>query len=65
MDYQPQQVDVLLEGGPADLTGRTHRVAPGDERIAVPHLGGYEHFERDPHSSQPVYRWSYRTKIAE
>jgi hypothetical protein len=31
----------------------------------VPHLGGYEHFERDPASSRPVYRWSYRTKVAE
>jgi hypothetical protein len=64
MDYQLQQVDVLLEGGPADLDDRI-RIAPGEERIAVPHLGGYEHFERDPESSRPVYRWSYRTKIAE
>lgn len=54
-----------MAGGPADLPDRTRRVATGEERITVPHLGGYEHFERDPASSRPVYRWSYRTKVAE
>ena len=64
MDNQLSQV-VVLEGGPADLIDRIHHVTPGEERVTVPHLGGYEHFERDPDSPALVYRWSYRTKIAE
>ncbi|MFC5747412.1 DUF5988 family protein [Actinomadura rugatobispora] len=63
--------EVVLEGGPADLPQRyvlTQRDAP---KVVVHRLNGYEHFEATPaHKTRDgrelqVYRWSYRTAIAE
>jgi hypothetical protein len=66
-------LDVLLEGGPADMPEglRTRRVADTDYRVKVPHRGGYEHFERDDEPSDSarrtpvVFHWTMRTRIAE
>jgi hypothetical protein len=46
-------------------------VTPLDEKIKIPHYGGYEHFERigglDEMSmaQQVIFRWTTRTEIAE
>ncbi|MFD2767398.1 DUF5988 family protein [Micromonospora eburnea] len=72
---QPDEetVEIILEGGPADLT-KVQRVVRADsltQRIKIVRLGGYEHFERDPHTPTPpddarvVFRWTARTRIAE
>ncbi|MFD0634943.1 DUF5988 family protein [Catenulispora yoronensis] len=40
----------------------------GGERVKVPYLGGYEHYERVEEADGPgplVYRWLYRTAVAE
>lgn len=64
-------VDVVLEGGPADLPAelRTNHIDSTRTKIKVEHRGGYEHFERDGPSasdSQPVvFRWTGRTRVAE
>jgi hypothetical protein len=67
-------VEVVLEGGPTDMShaDRRRQASPGDERIKVRHGGGYEHFERtderaaDGGGSHPViYRWVTRTRVAE
>lgn len=66
-------VEVLLEGGPHDLpeTHRRRRANGTADTIKVPHLGGYEHFERTgevtaaPGTPCRVYRWTARTLIAE
>ncbi|MFG1611039.1 DUF5988 family protein [Actinoplanes sp. NPDC049265] len=64
-------VDVLLEGGPAEVP-RKQRVALDDEsreKIKVPLLGGVEHFTvvGDPAADvhPRLYRWTMRTRIAE
>lgn len=62
-----------LEGGPISIpdTLRTRQVSPADEKIKIPHYGGYEHFERvgriDELISfqQIVFRWTMRTEMAE
>ncbi|GAA1240034.1 hypothetical protein GCM10009665_33640 [Kitasatospora nipponensis] len=65
-------VVVLLRGGPDDLP-RVQEV-PADEvdgRLSILRGNGYEHFEfteeYDDFDGEPapVYRWSYRTAIAE
>ncbi|WDZ86558.1 DUF5988 family protein [Micromonospora cathayae] len=64
-------VDAILEGGPADLPLelRVHRTSRTTDKVKVPYYGGYEHFERvgtpaaDDRST--VYRWIGRTRIAE
>jgi hypothetical protein len=68
----PRLVVVLLRGGPDDLPRAlevpAHEV---DDRLCIPRGNGYEHFEftqeYDDFDGQPapVYRWSYRTAIAE
>jgi hypothetical protein len=66
-------IEAILEGGPDGLalTHRRCRVVEADDKIKVPYLGGYEHFERTSeytdHEGAPrrVYRWTTRTKIAE
>jgi hypothetical protein len=63
----------VLEGGPINIprTSRVQNVGPLDEKIKVPHYGGYEHFERtevrDENVSplEIVYRWTMRTEMAE
>ncbi len=63
---------VRLVGGPADLTERQCVLEGLPERIAVPFLAGYEHFQRDEErvhadqdKSSAEYVWKYRTAIAE
>ena len=64
-------IDVVLEGGPRHLPAewRLQRLAAGDQKVKLPHNGGYEHFERDPAGpadGEPVeFRWTRRTRIAE
>jgi hypothetical protein len=64
-------VDVLLEGGPADVP-RKQQVLLDDEtreKIKIPLLGGTEHFAvvGDPAAdvNPRLYRWTMRTRIAE
>ncbi|GAA4464179.1 DUF5988 family protein [Phytohabitans houttuyneae] len=61
-------IQVVLEGGPATLPSelRTHRVASVDDKVKVPHQGGYEHFEYEGAAGdRTVYRWTGRTRVAE
>lgn len=65
-------VQAVLEGGPESIPAaqRTQEVSPFDEKIKLPHHGGYEHFERvgsleGNTVEQLVYRWSMRTEVAE
>lgn len=66
-------VTAVLQGGPVDLpqTLRVQRVSRGDEKIKIPHYGGYEHFERVAEPAEltepqtVIFRWTMRTKIAE
>jgi hypothetical protein len=64
--------EVLLEGGPADIPRywRPETDATA-EHIRVPRLAGYEHFEPTGRVHQvddrevAIYRWMYRTRVAE
>jgi hypothetical protein len=65
-------IHVVLKGGPDDLpiNLRTRHEPVHDEKLKIPHRGGYEHFERCPpnttESMAPiVYYWTTRTHIAE
>jgi hypothetical protein len=66
-------VRAVLVGGPTEIPNlmRTRKVGPQEQKIKVPHYGGYEHFERadetghDVATKQIVYRWTMRTEIAE
>ncbi|MFV2112547.1 DUF5988 family protein [Micromonospora sp. LOL_025] len=65
-------VDVVLEGGPADLPPgrRLLKAVAAGERVKIEHYGGYEHFERqtgaDPADDGAIaFRWTMRTRIAE
>ncbi|MEH1102317.1 DUF5988 family protein [Micromonospora sp. CPCC 205561] len=65
-------VDVVLEGGPADLPPerRLLKAVAAGERVKIEHYGGYEHFERqtgaDPADDGPIaFRRTMRTRIAE
>lgn len=64
-------VDVLLEGGPAEVPPRQQVVLDDEtrEKIKVPLLGGVEHFAvvGDPAAdvNPRLYRWTMRTRIAE
>ncbi|GAA2657372.1 DUF5988 family protein [Paractinoplanes durhamensis] len=64
-------VEAVLEGGPANLPNelRTHHVLHTDEKIKVPYLDGYEHFEcasvTDTGGTPVVFRWTGRTRVAE
>jgi hypothetical protein len=64
----------VLAGGPADIPAgmRVCDVPAGQEKIKVPWCGGYEHFERDDPAGghydpgdAVVYRWTFRTRVAE
>jgi hypothetical protein len=62
----------VLEGGPESIPAaqRTQEVSPFDEKIKLPHHGGYEHFERvgsleGNTAEHLVYRWTMRTQVAE
>jgi hypothetical protein len=64
-------IDVVLEGGPDGISPASvlgGRSLAAQDRLKIPHQGGYEHFERlgTPVSATPtVFRWVARTKIAE
>ena len=62
----------VLEGGPESIPAaqRTQEVSLLDEKIKLPHHGGYEHFERvrsleRDTAEHLVYRWTMRTEVAE
>ena len=72
----PQRVllDVVLEGGPADIpeAERLRTVNVEESKVKLSHCGGYEHFDRTGEQRsggdgtlRTVYRWVMRTKIAE
>ncbi|RBQ17809.1 hypothetical protein DP939_23405 [Spongiactinospora rosea] len=64
---------VFLQGGPDDLSQAARRCrAPADDpEVKVPRRNGYEHFCRTTEilivdrCEFTVYRWSYRTCVAE
>jgi len=69
--HNEQLVDAVLQGGPVSFpeTLRECRVHAADEVVKVPHLNGYEHFERcadeAPDNTPIVFQWSFSTRIAE
>jgi hypothetical protein len=66
-----EEVDatVLVEGGPPGLAHAADTATfGGGERVKIPYLGGYEHYERVEAAGGAdslVYRWIYRTAVAE
>jgi Family of unknown function (DUF5988) len=66
-------VQAILEGGPESIpmASRIQVVSPLDEKIKLPHYGGYEHFERaewldeNTISQHLIFRWTMRTEVAE
>jgi len=65
-------VTVQLVGGPTSIGDavRVCEVGAHEEKIKLPHQGGYEHFERVAETlpgnvSVAVFRWTMRTKAAE
>lgn len=66
-------VQAVLVGGPATIpnASRIQAVSPVDEKVKLPHYGGYEHFERtgslveDTSCRQIIFRWTMRTELAE
>jgi len=66
-------VRAILHGGPKNIPNETRiqLVSPLDEKIKLPHYGGYEHFERTTMldgsgtSEEIVFRWTTRTEVAE
>ncbi|MFI0464399.1 MULTISPECIES: DUF5988 family protein [Saccharopolyspora] len=64
--------EVILEGGPVGIpTQVTAAEVDLAERIKIRRLNGYDHFERTEDyrevgdSNLPVFRWAYRTQVAE
>jgi hypothetical protein len=70
---EANSVWAVLVGGPASIPKalRTQTVNPLEQKIKIPHYGGYEHFERtgkldeNTSSRQIVFRWTTRTEMAE
>jgi hypothetical protein len=64
-------VEAVLVGGPSDIEeqDRRRRVTRDSSKVKLARLGGYEHFERDARAGTErrvlVFRWVYRTRIAE
>lgn len=66
------QVKITLSGGPVEL-GTDHSIpaAELDRTLRIPYRAGYEHFAHDGEYQTvdgcevAVFRWTYRTKIAE
>jgi hypothetical protein len=66
-------VQAILQGGPGSIpaASRIKEVGPLEEKVKLPHYGGYEHFERmmslveDPSCRQVIFRWTMRTEVAE
>ncbi|GAA2046084.1 hypothetical protein GCM10009839_57890 [Catenulispora yoronensis] len=67
--YEEVHATVVVEGGPPGLAHAADSATfGGGERVKVPYLGGYEHYERVEEADGPgplVYRWLYRTAVAE
>ncbi|MBO0913299.1 DUF5988 family protein [Streptomyces laculatispora] len=68
----PQSIRVMLSGGPEESPSTWEVTSlKGETRVTVPRGNGYEHFEFADHYAEfggellPVYRWIYRTYIAE
>jgi hypothetical protein len=69
----PDEVVAVLEGGPQSIpeTSRVRTASVFDEKIKLPHYGGYEHFVRvgwfddDAPGQRVRYRWAMRTEVAE
>ncbi|MCC9312401.1 DUF5988 family protein [Kitasatospora sp. RB6PN24] len=68
----PRCLLVFLRGGPSDLSGVREVEFEGlEDRLKIPRGNGYEHFELTRELKDvgerpvPVYRWLYRTAIAE
>ncbi|MEU6263507.1 DUF5988 family protein [Saccharopolyspora shandongensis] len=64
--------EVILEGGPVGIpTQVTAAEVDLAERIKIRRSNGYDHFERTEDyravgdSKLPVFRWAYRTQVAE
>jgi hypothetical protein len=63
----------LLHGGPESIPdeSRVQLVGPLDDKIKLPHYGGYEHFERIGSldvigvPEEIIFRWTMRTEMAE
>jgi hypothetical protein len=68
-----RSVRAILHGGPESIPNETRvqLVSPVDEKIKLPHYGGYEHFERitaldaSGVCDEIIFRWTTRTEIAE
>jgi hypothetical protein len=68
-----RMVDVVLEGGPADLPSemRLDRAEVANSVLKIQRGAGYEHFEcldagHSPEECERLsFRWIFRTKIAE
>jgi hypothetical protein len=66
-------VQAILRGGPESIRNetRTQLVSPLEEKIKLPHYGGYEHFERIAANDtggipeKITFYWTMRTEIAE
>ncbi|MGD0602061.1 MAG: DUF5988 family protein [Streptosporangiaceae bacterium] len=66
-------VRAILHGGPQSIPNETRvqLVSPLDEKIKLPHYGGYEHFERiaaiDTSGilEEIAFHWTMRTELAE
>ncbi|WP_229402178.1 DUF5988 family protein [Micromonospora okii] len=62
-----------MSGGPAELAAADRSVPAGElgQTLKIRHGAGYEHFVRDGESETvdgcevAVFRWTYRTRIAE
>jgi hypothetical protein len=68
-----ESVRAILHGGPETIPNETRvqLVSPLDEKIKLPHYGGYEHFERIAAIDTSgilegiTFHWTMRTEIAE
>jgi Family of unknown function (DUF5988) len=64
-------IRAILEGGPESIpdTSRVQLVSRHEEKIKLPHYGGYEHFERaglfGGDAMEIIFRWTARTELAE
>jgi hypothetical protein len=66
-------VRAILHGGPESIPNETRvqLVSPLEEKIKLPHYGGYEHFERiaviDTSGilEEITFNWTMRTEMAE
>jgi hypothetical protein len=69
-------VTAVLLGGPASLSPaqRRQQVPARENKIKIPHMGGYEHFLRAGGDDEEfaasaglplIFNWAMRTKIAE